>query len=1082
MADSTSTLEADLFAALNGASAAEPEEPNHPPPNPPLHMPAPAPVSAPASVPTSAPSSAPSPAPSLAPAPGPEIKMETKRSPAPEVQPPRSGPDPQAAPPTQPPQVLQTAQNPHTAPYSQPIQHAQAAQYPQSTRDPQLAAASTATAQPPPAAQTPQPAVVPVVPSQQPPAFAAPSPKRQRSPEPLDSAKRQKTDQAELPGLAEAAENDVPSWDMAAMLQSALQNALGLEDQFDQPQENEMSLDSTNEPPPASSATATPGDEKSEQRIMKASSNSTYVMRSMSLPVLGNIAVQVLLRLSQQSRTDTKLLLADSESEFCKAYQILRDMFGHARKVFSDAPLLFPDELDISDSEDRETIRMSNLAAAAVSIFGANDVALADLHESFFSIFIQEDGEYKEPLTELFVSLKTKVLFAALGEREEPQHVLELVDKLFLADFEEILKQRSGDMALNDDEERLVCQIREKRELLMRFADNQDVKKLLESQLASEDNFAESLSVFLQSHLNIVVEYAEKYGVNIPLSEEVLDTDPIDLIRNGAQGEEHDDLAAMLQSATSGITQDHEAGGARTGELTAEQQSSLADDLDLHRLIEQSLSNHDPEPKDGLLDQSLSNDFSVKDLASLIAEKLNDGQETMPDGLPNLSASSYAHNAHETNNAPLHPQYLAHMNQLNNSAYQGYTQTPPQAAPTGAAGESLPPNQSSPTSVLYERARQAAVAKSSNTARREGLHSTRRPWTPEEEKALMAGLDMVKGPHWSQILSLFGINGSISDILKDRTQVQLKDKARNLKLFFLKTNSEMPYYLQSVTGELKTRAPSQAARKEAEEKARMNTEDEQARLQGVMTLAGGLHNNHHSIAGSPLAMSSSARASPSHHGVAGANGVATGTHAQGSTSHVPSQPPVPISPMVKSEPSEHHSIPHVSTLPHIQPAPALPVQPSLRPQPPPQQQQHSQHHQQHQNQQQQHQQHQQQHTQQRQQQQHQPPQQQQQQQHHQSPQQQQQQHQQSQVQQHGHSQSPQPLLPAPAPSQPRPQSHAQPPPSNTPNNQAYGLPPIPPNHHSTPDQIQDAKLFESLQAAISSENHAPMAVSEASAS
>ncbi len=107
----------------------------------------------------------------------------------------------------------------------------------------------------------------------------------------------------------------------------------------------------------------------------------------------------------------------------------------------------------------------------------------------------------------------------------------------------------------------------------------------------------------------------------------------------------------------------------------------------------------------------------------------------------------------------------------------------------------------------------------------------------------MTGLDMVKGPHWSQILQLFGPNGSISDILKDRSQVQLKDKARNLKLFFLKTASEMPFYLQHVTGELKTRAPTQAARKEAEEKARLNTEEEQARVQGIMTLAGGLQNN-----------------------------------------------------------------------------------------------------------------------------------------------------------------------------------------------------------------------------------------------
>ena len=105
----------------------------------------------------------------------------------------------------------------------------------------------------------------------------------------------------------------------------------------------------------------------------------------------------------------------------------------------------------------------------------------------------------------------------------------------------------------------------------------------------------------------------------------------------------------------------------------------------------------------------------------------------------------------------------------------------------------------------------------------------------------MMGLDMVKGPHWSQILGLFGPNGSLSNILADRTQVQLKDKARNLKLFFLKTNSEMPYYLHCVTGELKTRAPTQAARKEAEEKAK--SEEQQAHMNGVMTLANGLQNH-----------------------------------------------------------------------------------------------------------------------------------------------------------------------------------------------------------------------------------------------
>jgi hypothetical protein len=119
----------------------------------------------------------------------------------------------------------------------------------------------------------------------------------------------------------------------------------------------------------------------------------------------------------------------------------------------------------------------------------------------------------------------------------------------------------------------------------------------------------------------------------------------------------------------------------------------------------------------------------------------------------------------------------------------------------------------------------------------------------------MAGLDQVKGPHWSQILALYGAKGSVSEILKDRNQVQLKDKARNLKLFFLKSNIEVPYYLQCVTGELKTRAPSQAARKEAEERARLASDEEVARFNGVMALAGGMAppSNHGLPSASPEA-------------------------------------------------------------------------------------------------------------------------------------------------------------------------------------------------------------------------------------
>lgn len=124
----------------------------------------------------------------------------------------------------------------------------------------------------------------------------------------------------------------------------------------------------------------------------------------------------------------------------------------------------------------------------------------------------------------------------------------------------------------------------------------------------------------------------------------------------------------------------------------------------------------------------------------------------------------------------------------------------------------------------------------------------------------MAGLDRVKGPHWSQILAMFGPGGTISEALKDRNQVQLKDKARNLKLFFLKSGIEVPYYLKFVTGELKTRAPAQAAKREARERQKKQGEEDKAHVEGIkgmMALAGAhsqqvpMGHGHESMSASP---------------------------------------------------------------------------------------------------------------------------------------------------------------------------------------------------------------------------------------
>ncbi|KAL1622840.1 TTAGGG repeat binding factor [Diplodia seriata] len=187
--------------------------------------------------------------------------------------------------------------------------------------------------------------------------------------------------------------------------------------------------------------------------------------------------------------------------------------------------------------------------------------------------------------------------------------------------------------------------------------------------------------------------------------------------------------------------------------------------------------------------------------------------------------------------------------QSNVSFYQAYPQVAQQHQPSFPTSKAPnPPSpiavQSAPTQVLYDRARSASTVRAPPNSRKPGAANQRRPWSIDEERALMDGLDRVKGPHWSQILALYGPGGTISEILKERNQVQLKDKARNLKLFFLKSGVEVPVYLQGVTGDLKTRAPAQAAKQEALAKQRRDEQesklrDQRAQMDAATVLAAG---------------------------------------------------------------------------------------------------------------------------------------------------------------------------------------------------------------------------------------------------
>ena len=151
----------------------------------------------------------------------------------------------------------------------------------------------------------------------------------------------------------------------------------------------------------------------------------------------------------------------------------------------------------------------------------------------------------------------------------------------------------------------------------------------------------------------------------------------------------------------------------------------------------------------------------------------------------------------------------------------------------------------------YHEARLTANAKAKSTAKGTGTPSSRRPWTTEEQAALMRGLDEL-GPHWSQILAQYGADGTVSNELKDRNQIQLKDKARNMKLFFLKQGKPVPDSLMQVTGELKTRAPTLASRQTSLQTDSPQSANHQTQAANSLAPHGGASTNHFPVTPAPL--------------------------------------------------------------------------------------------------------------------------------------------------------------------------------------------------------------------------------------
>ncbi|KAI1132183.1 hypothetical protein F5Y10DRAFT_231739 [Nemania abortiva] len=633
-----------------------------------------------------------------------------------------------------------------------------------------------------------------------------------------------------------------------------------------------------------------------------------YTRRKHIIPALGALAVDILIALSEQTLEDTVATLgSDPDSDITREYGVLRSAFeAQRRQLFypREAPqFLDAGELGIKD-QTREVIRITNLASTCASIFGTNEITLEEVNNYFLRIFIPEGRGLSHDAAELYLGLKTQIFLAALeGDLEKTKE--RLLEELFVTDVERSLRARRPYLPLTTSELDFIANSKARKAMLLVASAPVDSIHALSKQFTYEA-FLDTLSTYLNDNIDSIQAQVagridDKVSTESPPPADSADTSAHDLTSEF-------DLNAAIAEASRAAAQD-----ALQPSVT---ETAAFDDLsaflteNVSRAVEQSRQ----AAANVELPSSIASAAESASRATALALESIARNQYHPTALPHSSNQTQS----TTNNQSYQPQQTQ-----TSSQYFPYQQQQPQPQQQSTANmqpsyqapnDHLPPNQSDSTPALYERARQAAAARSSTHARREGSQSTRRPWSPEEEKALMMGLDMVKGPHWSQILSLFGPNGSISQILADRTQVQLKDKARNLKLFFLKTNSEMPYYLQCVTGELKTRAPTQAARKEAEEKARMNSEEHQAHMNGILTLAGGLQNNTapRSSSSGAATISAALHQQPSH-----PHPQVPGLSRQPSQPMVSAQPPRPVIPA--PQPVSLPTLTPTSQQQHVQP-------------------------------------------------------------------------------------------------------------------------------------------------------------------
>lgn len=576
-----------------------------------------------------------------------------------------------------------------------------------------------------------------------------------------------------------------------------------------------------------SAATSTPIFINDNKAILNA--------RGRSILLLDSLALQVLETLSCSHYQETLSTVMQPESERGMIYRILLDAFEDIKRVYMKwetnssriSPQVKPDESrpflsynipGVEPTRDNlTTIQRVNVATFVAALFGSIEIGFWELDEWFIRVFVPESGRLLKQQANIYLDLKTQAYISAVESSDDKEVHKKALDHLFPTDLESKLLFLFGDrIHLAPQEKDFVAKCLRRRDNIQSEEPADLSKKYHWVPFLREvsDYISKNHTTLLPPRKRTVllpdtdasVSYERSvshppaprsypaprrqvplsYSRSPPVVSAANSTASPSATSKAASSDAtgRDNTPAETPSGTQSVTNNESQSETRSGK------SNTPDEVQVTSVKPTEASSE--QGKDEKSDVSDGKDVSSKDPEST-KPKTKETTESSRQG-PNIPSEGH----------PMFPPLPKQV--LPPPSMRQQTPLSPRKPPP-ASEPSIPVQEGVNTLAAYEAAK--ASAEGTDAVRpKASMFTTRRTWTKQEEEALLKGMDKVQGPYWSQILELYGPGGKISEVLKDRTQVQLKDKARNLKMFFVRLGLPIPAVFQYVTGDYESRKSS----------------------------------------------------------------------------------------------------------------------------------------------------------------------------------------------------------------------------------------------------------------------------------